>query len=241
LSAKPIPSRQRLIVALDVPSHDEALSLVDELGDAVELYKVGLELFLAGDYRSLIGQLRERGKDVFADLKFFDVPATVAAAVRQSARLGVKFVTVHAQDAALEAAVAHKDRLAVLAVTVLTSLDKADLVAMGFPMDEYDRKVEDVVLARAQRALQLGADGVVSSGLEAHQLRSSLGDRFLIVSPGIRPVDNRAIDDQKRVMTPEQAFRAGADYVVVGRPIREAPSPRAAADAIQAVIASVFG
>jgi orotidine-5'-phosphate decarboxylase len=135
----------------------------------------------------------------------------------------------------LRAAAEEKNGLKILAVTVLTSLDQGDLTALGFECD-----VETLVLSRAKRALEAGCDGVISSGLEAKALRSSLGDGFLIVSPGIRPVENRAEDDQKRVVTPEQAFRSGADYIVVGRPIREAHDPKAKAEDIQRTIASIF-
>jgi orotidine-5'-phosphate decarboxylase len=236
LSAKPIPARERLIVALDVPGADEALRLVATLGDAVHFYKLGLELFVAGGYFELVRELRGQGRRIFADLKLFDVPETVAAAVRQLRGKGADFVTVHGNDAILEAACREKGDTKVLAVTALTSLDKGDLQDLGFHCE-----VRELVLSRARRALALGCDGVISSGLEAAALREELGERFLIVVPGIRPVENRREDDQKRVMTPEQAFLAGADHVVVGRPIRQAPDPRAAALAIQETIARLFG
>jgi orotidine-5'-phosphate decarboxylase len=236
LSAKPIPARERLIVALDVPDAGEALRLVATLGDAVHFYKLGLELFVAGGYFELVRELRGQGRRVFADLKLFDVPETVAAAVRQLRGKGADFVTVHGNDAILEAACREKGDTKVLAVTALTSLDKGDLQDLGFHCE-----VRELVLSRARRALALGCDGVISSGLEAAALREELGERFLIVVPGIRPVENRREDDQKRVMTPEQAFLAGADHVVVGRPIRQAPDPRAAALALQETIARLFG
>jgi orotidine-5'-phosphate decarboxylase len=235
LSAKPIPARERLIVALDVPDPAEARRLVATLGDAVHFYKLGLELFMAGGYFDLVRELRGQGKRVFADLKFFDVPETVRAAVRQLRGKGAEFVTVHGNDAILEAACREKSETKILAVTALTSLDKADLQDLGFHCE-----VRELVLSRARRALALGCDGVISSGLEAAALRQELGERFLIVVPGIRPVENRSEDDQKRVMTPEQALLAGADHVVVGRPIRGAPDPRAAALAIQEAIARLF-
>jgi orotidine-5'-phosphate decarboxylase len=235
LSAKPIPARERLIVALDVPDPSEARRLVATLGDAVHFYKLGLELFMTGGYFDLVRELRGQGKRVFADLKFFDVPETVRAAVRQLRGKGAEFVTVHGNDAILEAACREKGETKILAVTALTSLDKADLQDLGFHCD-----VRELVLSRARRALALGCDGVISSGLEASALRQELGERFLIVVPGIRPVENRSEDDQKRVMTPEQALLAGADHVVVGRPIRGAPDPRAAALAIQEAIARLF-
>ena len=235
VSTKPIPRRERLIVALDVDSCEEAMELVTRLGDSVSFYKLGLQLFMSRGYFELADRLRALGKRVFADLKFFDVPETVASAVRMLAATGVDFATVHGNDAMLEAAAREKKDLKILAVTVLTSLDRGDLRDLGF-----DVAVEELVLSRARRALALGCDGVISSGLEAKALRGELGERLLIVSPGIRPVENRPTDDQKRVVSVEDAFRNGADYIVVGRPIRAAKDPRAAAEAVQATIASIF-
>jgi orotidine-5'-phosphate decarboxylase len=236
LSKKPIPPHERLIMALDVPGVDEAKALVDTLGDTVSFYKIGLELFMAGDYFGLIQWLRERGKKVFADLKFFDVPETVARAVRALSRHGVDFATVHGNDAIMEAAAKAKGEVKILAVTVLTSLDQGDLNDLGFACD-----VQQLVLSRARRALALGCDGVISSGLEVPLLREEVDDKLLVISPGIRPVENRPSDDQKRVVTVEQAFRNGADYIVVGRPIRDAADPREAAERVQAQIRQVFG
>jgi orotidine-5'-phosphate decarboxylase len=235
LSRKPIPAPERLIFALDVPGADAARRLVETLGDSVRFYKLGLELFLAGGYFELVDWLLERDKKVFVDLKLFDVPETVAAAVRQLRHRPVALTTVHGNDGILEAACREKGDLKILAVTVLTSLDQGDLKDLGFEVD-----VEKLVLSRARRALELGCDGVVSSGLEARALRQHLGDRLLIVTPGIRPVENRPSDDQKRVTNVEEAFRAGADYIVVGRPIRNAPQPEQAAAAIQESIARLF-
>ena len=236
LSTKSISPRERLIFALDVPNQARALDLVDRLGDAVLFYKLGLELFMLGDYFKLTDRLLSLGKKIFADLKFFDVPETVARAVRQLRSHGVHFTTVHGNDRMLEAAVQEKGTLKILAVTVLTSLDQCDLEDLGFTCD-----VEQLVLSRARRALKLGCDGVISSGLEAAKLRQELTDRFLIVAPGIRPVENRQIDDQKRIVTVERAFMNGADYSVVGRPIRDAEDPRKAAEDIQQTIKSLFG
>jgi len=230
-----IPSNERLIVALDVPHAAQAKALVEQLGDSVSFYKLGLELTMSGDYFNLIDWLQKKEKKVFADLKFFDVPETVGRAVRQLTDRHIEFVSVHGDDAMLEAAVKVKKGLKILAVTVLTSLNRQDLEDLGFQCD-----VESLVLSRAKRALRLGCDGVISSGLEAAKLRDRLGDQFLIVSPGIRPVDNRHDDDQKRVVTVEQAFLDGADYIVVGRPIRNAVDPKVAADAIQSSIARVL-
>lgn len=233
---KNAPPRDRLILALDVPDADSARALVTELGDAVQFYKIGLELAMSGDYFELLDWLLDRGKRVFADLKFYDVPATVAAAVRQVRNRGATFLTVHGDRAIMEAAAAEKgDSLRVLAVTVLTSLDKADLEEMGIHDD-----VRDVVLKRARLAIASGCDGVIASGHEAAALRATLGAAPLIVTPGIRPADNTRRDDQKRIVTPAAAMRNGADYLVVGRPIRGAAQPRAAAEAIQAEIASAL-
>lgn len=235
LSNKPIPPQERLILALDVPSPEQAWQLVTRLGSRVRFYKLGLELFMAGGYFELIAALRSQGLRVFVDLKFFDVPQTVSSAVRQLAARGADFCTVHGNDAILEAACAAKEDLRVLAVTVLTSLDQGDMDALGFQTD-----ISSLVLSRAQRALALGCDGVISSGLEAARLRSDLGERLLIVVPGIRPVLNRPIDDQKRTMDVEDAFRAGADHIVVGRPIHAAADPCVAAEEIQNRIAALF-
>jgi len=230
-----IPRNERLIVALDVPNADEARKLVVTLGDTVSFYKIGLELFTAGGYFEILEWLVQRGNKVFVDLKFFDVPETVRAAVRGLRNRGVTFATVHGNQAILEAAGRDKGELKILAVTVLTSLDRGDLDDLGFDCD-----VERLVLSRARRALQAGCDGVISSGLEAPALKRELGSRLLIVTPGIRPVDNREADDQKRTVNVAQAFANGADYIVVGRPIRQARDPRAAAQSIQETIATIF-
>jgi len=236
-SNKKIPRRERLIFALDVPTAAEAKQLVDQLGEAVQFYKLGLQLFMAGGYFELIEWLKNRNKQVFADLKFFDVPETVKSAVAGLKSRGVTFATVHGNDAILKAAVESGSGVGILAVTVLTSLDRGDLTDLGFQCD-----VEALVLSRAKRALQIGCAGVISSGLEAPKLRQHLGHQFLIVSPGIRPVENKPVeaDDQKRVADVEQAFHNGADYIVVGRPIRRAPDPRAKAEEIQGTIAKLF-
>jgi len=235
LSRKDIAPQERLILALDVPDAQAARALVERLGDSLHFYKLGLELFLAGGYFELVAWLRARDKRVFCDLKLFDVPETVARAVRRLREHDLAFVTVHGNDAILEAAVREKGPLDLLAVTLLTSLDRRDLEDLGFACDP-----EALVLSRARRALALGCDGVVSSGLEVPALREVLGDGLVVVVPGIRPVDNRPEDDQRRVVSVTQAFRNGADYIVVGRPIRDAPDPRAAALAIQREIAGLF-
>lgn len=230
-----IAVRDRLIFAMDVPDTAQARQLAATLGDAVRFYKLGLELMMSGDYFDLLEWLIARDKKVFADLKFFDVPATVAAAVRQLARHGVTFATVHGNQGIMEAAAQAKGAMKVLAVTVLTSLDRGDLDDLGFACD-----VERLVLSRARRAFAAGCDGVIASGLELPALRHAVDGRLLVVTPGIRPVENRPVDDQKRVVTVEQAFRDGADYIVVGRPIRDAADPRQAAEAIQHTIAGIF-
>lgn len=220
---------------MDVPEAEQAKTLAHQLGDSVGFYKLGLELMMTGDYFDLIDWLVARKKKVFADLKFFDVPATVGRAVARLARRGVNFTTVHGNQGIMEAAAAAKGDLRILAVTALTSLDRGDLDDLGFSC-----QVDELVLSRARRALEAGCDGIVASGLELPQLRKMLGDRLLIVTPGIRPVDNRPEDDQKRVVTVERAFTDGADYVVVGRPIRNAADPRTAAESIQESIAKIF-
>jgi orotidine-5'-phosphate decarboxylase len=233
---KHIAASERLIFALDVPDCDRARALVSELGDAVSFYKIGLELMMSGGYFELLDWLLERNKKVFADLKFFDIPATVGASVRALKNRGASFVTVHGNQAIMEAAAENKgDQLKVLGVTVLTSLDRGDLDDLGFHCD-----LESLVLSRARRALEAGCDGVISSGLEVAKLRAHIDSRLLVVTPGIRPVDNKPDGDQKRVVSVEQAFLNGADHIVVGRPIRDAGSPRAAAEAIQSTIASLF-
>ena len=209
--------------------------MVKQLGDAVHFYKLGLELATSGGYFELVDWLAGQGKQIFVDLKFFDVPATVAAAVRNLNNRGVTFATVHGNQSIMEAAGAAKGDVKILAVTALTSLDRGDLDDLGFDCD-----VRDLVLSRARRALEAGCDGVIASGLELAALRQTIDDQLLVITPGIRPVDNRAEDDQKRVVTVEQAFADGADYIVIGRPIRNASDPRKAAQSIQATIAEAF-
>ena len=235
MNPKPIPVRERLIFALDVPDAEAARRTVNLLGDAVQFYKLGLELFMSGEYFALLDWLVARDKKVFVDLKFFDVPATVSAAVRQLQNRGVTFTTVHGNQSIMQAAGEAKGDVKVLAVTVLTSLDRGDLDDLGF-----DCQIEQLVLSRARRALEAGCDGVISSGLEVKMLRQFIDQRLLVVTPGIRPVENRPTDDQKRVVSVQQAFEYGADYIVVGRPIRDAVDPRAAAEMVQGQIVSVL-
>ena len=232
---KPIPSSERLIFALDVASAQEARALVQTLGDSVGFYKIGLELFMAGGYFELIDWLAGQGKKIFVDLKFFDVPETVKRAVAALAGKPVSFATVHGNQKIMEAAVSAASGVGILAVTVLTSLDRGDLDDLGFQCDPAE-----LVLSRARRALEAGCAGVISSGLEVARLRQEVDHKLMVVSPGIRPVENAGGDDQKRIVTPQAAFEAGADYIVVGRPIRNAADPKAKAQEIQAQIASVF-
>lgn len=222
-----------------MPTADEARAIVTRLGDTVRFYKIGLELFTGGGYFDLLDWLTGRGSKVFVDLKFFDIPATVAAAVRNLSGRGATFCTVHGNDAMMAAAAQAARETpggpGILAVTVLTSLDRGDMDDLGFEAD-----IGRVVLSRARRALALGCAGVVSSGLEVKALREEVGDEPIAVCPGIRPGLNRPADDQKRAVDIEEAFALGADYLVIGRPIRSAPDPAAAAEAIQRRIAACF-
>jgi orotidine-5'-phosphate decarboxylase len=229
------PRRERLIVALDVPTGAQARALAEQLGDSVHFYKIGLELFTSGGYFELLHWLTARGNKVFADLKFYDIPATVRRAVANLRGSGATFLTVHGHRSIMDAAAKEKGRMKILAVTVLTSFDRRDLDEMGGSID-----VEQRVLSRARSAAESGCDGVIASGLEAPRLKAEFGSRLLIVTPGIRPPDAKPADDQKRTVDVAQAFRNGADYIVVGRPVRDAPDPKAAAEAIQRTIASIF-
>ncbi|MEC7859898.1 MAG: orotidine-5'-phosphate decarboxylase [Pseudomonadota bacterium] len=236
MNEKHIVNKDRLIFAMDVPDCDQAKELTETLGDAVTFYKLGLELMMTNGYFDLMDWMLERDKKIFADLKFFDIPATVGSAVRQLKDRGASFVTIHGNQAIMEAAAENKgDKLKVLAVTALTSLDRGDLDDLGF-----DCNVEELVLSRAKRALQAGCDGVIASGIEAPQLRKNIDSKLLVITPGIRPVDNKPSQDQKRVVTVTRAFENGADYIVVGRPIRDANNPRNAAEEIQASISNCF-
>jgi orotidine-5'-phosphate decarboxylase len=230
-----IPRAERLIVALDVATPQEARALVEKLGDAARFYKIGLELFTAEGYFELLAWLTARGNKVFADLKLYDIPETVRRAVANLRRHGATFLTVHGHRSVMEAAAGEKGDTKILAVTVLTSFDQRDLTEMG-----STRSVEELVLARARGAAESGCDGVISSGLEAQALKNAFGNRLLVVTPGIRPLQNKPADDQKRTVDVAQAFASGADYIVVGRPIREAGDPRAAAAAIQTTIEKIF-
>ena len=222
-------ARERLIVALDVPDLAHAKALVERLGDTVGHYKIGLELAMTPDYFVLLDWLVGQGHRVFCDLKLHDIPATVGRAVERLAASGAQLLTVHAgQTAMLEAAAQAKGAtLQVIAVTALTSLDQADLTDLGITTP-----VDDLVLRHASRARQAGLDGVVCSGHEVGRVRALLGPDALAVTPGIRPKLETHHADQKRVMTPQAAIKAGASHIVVGRPIRDADNPAAAAESI---------
>jgi len=235
-----IPRAERLIVALDVPTPGEARALVERLGDSARFYKVGLELFSAPGSLELVGWLAARGNKVFADLKLYDIPETVGRAVANLRGHGATFLTVHGHRSVMQAAAQEKGDLKILAVTVLTSFDQRDLDEMGIGTSA---SVEQLVLARARGAVETGCDGVIASGLEARRLKAEFEDRLLVVTPGIRPLEEgraKIRDDQKRAVDVAQAFAAGADYIVVGRPIRQAADPRAAAAAIQDTIARIY-
>jgi orotidine-5'-phosphate decarboxylase len=236
-AASSIAAHERLIFALDVPDFALAKKLVTRLADTVHFYKIGLELATSPHYFELLRWLLDQDKKVFADLKLYDIPATVGAAVRQLSKSGASFLTVHGDRAIMAAAGAEKgERLQILAVTVLTSIAPQDLLDMGVTLS-----VEELALLRARQAVESGCDGVIASGLEAARLREALGVSPLIVTPGIRPADAARNDDQRRVVTPTLAFQSGANYIVVGRPIRDAADPAQAAAAIQTEIAAFFG
>ncbi len=231
-----IALRDRLIVALDLPGTAPAEAMIARLGDSVTFYKIGYQLAYAGGL-SLVRQLTGNGKKVFVDLKLHDIGNTVARGVESLAALGATFLTVHAYPQTMKAAVEARagSGLQILAVTVLTSYDDADLQAAG-----YRLSVSDLVEARARQAQALGVDGLVCSPEEAASLRQIVGRSMSLVTPGIRPAGTPS-GDQKRIMTPQRAIAAGADYLVVGRPVMEAADPKAAAEAIQAEIAQALG
>jgi orotidine-5'-phosphate decarboxylase len=227
-----IAPRDRLIVALDLPGLEPAEAMVARLGDSVTFYKIGYQLAFAGGL-PLVRKLADKGKKVFIDLKLHDIGSTVARGVESIASLGGTFLTVHAYPQTMKAAVEGRagSNLKILAVTVLTSYDDGDLYAAGYRLG-----VSDLVEARARQAQVLGVDGLVCSPEEAASLRKVVGRKMSLVTPGVRPAGS-AFGDQKRIMTPARAITAGADYLVVGRPILEAADPKAAAEAIVAEIA----
>jgi len=234
-----VDARERLILAVDVPSADEAERLLDRVGDAISFVKIGLELYTAAG-PDMVGRAVARGKRVFLDLKFLDIEETVRRATARAAEMGVQFLTIHANRKALNAAVEGRaaatkaPALKLLAVTVLTNFDAGDLRDMGVQWT-----VADLVTARAKLAADVGLDGVIASGEEAAVIREKVGKDLLIVTPGIRPA-NEGTDDHARVSTPANAIKAGADYLVVGRPIRDAKDPRAAANRIVEEMQAAF-
>jgi orotidine-5'-phosphate decarboxylase len=235
LSNKNITPSDRLIFALDVPNKADALKWADLLGDSITFYKLGLEFCMSGSYFEVIEELRGRGKRIFADLKLSDVPATVRGAVANLSQYGIDFLTLHGTSGVYREVVPVRGNIRLLAVTVLTSVDHEEVQEMG-----WQGPVEDLVSRRARVAVDCGVDGLIASGLEAVRLRRELGQAPLLITPGIRAEGERGGDDQKRTMTVEQAFRAGADHIVVGRPIRKAANPKAAAEAIQREISDLF-
>lgn len=230
-----IAPKDRLIVALDLPSVDAAAAMIAKLGDSVSFYKIGYQLAYAGGL-PLIGKLADSGKKVFADLKMHDIGNTVTRGVESVARLGATFVTVHAYPQTMKGAVDGRGSasLKILAVTVLTSYNDDDLHEAGYRLG-----VSELVEARARQAQVLGIDGLVSSPEEVGSLREIVGQKMCLVTPGIRPA-GAASGDQKRIMTPSRAITAGADYLVVGRPVMGAADPKAAAEAIHAEIAQAL-
>ena len=232
----PLSAHERLIFALDVPGKAEAIEWVDRLGDAVSFYKIGMELLGSGEYFDVLDVLAQRNKRIFVDLKFFDIPATVGGVIKRLSQWPVDYCTIHGWHPAMmaAAAAANTSDMRLLAVTVLTSMGRADLAQMGI-----DREPVDVVVERALAAQAAGIDGVIASGQEAAPIRAATGAGFSIVCPGIRP-DGGGSDDQQRTVGVAQAFADGADAIVVGRPIRLAADPRAAALGMQNEISKIF-
>jgi len=230
---KDIRIKDRLIFALDVPEVSLAKKIVTELDDSVNFYKIGMELLMTGQYFELLDWLIAKDKKVFVDLKFFDVPETVGRTIARLSDYGATFATIHGNQALMEKAVENKNNLKILAVTALTSLDRGDLDDLGF-----DCNVKDLVISRAKRAFEAGCDGIVSSGLEVPFIREYVDNKLIAVTPGIRPVAND--DDQKRVVDVATAFKSGSDYIVVGRPIKNAEDRYEAASNIQKIIRTTF-
>lgn len=238
MSRAPLPLRndEKLIFALDVPDKAQAIEWVERLGDTVSFYKIGMELLASGEYFDVLEELAKRDKRVFVDLKFFDIPATIAGVVRRLSQWPVSYCTIHGWHPAMmeAAAAANTSEMRLLAVTVLTSMGRPDLAQMGI-----DREPVDVVVERALAAQRTGIDGVIASGQEAAPIRAATGAGFSIVCPGIRP-GGPVGDDQQRTVGVAQAFADGADAIVVGRPIRLATDPRAAAQLMQDEISKSF-
>ena len=232
-----IDARDRLILALDVPDIQAAQSMVDRLEGVVSFFKVGLTLQLAEGVEGFIRKLLGQGKRLFLDYKYYDVPETLKKAISRAANLGVTFLTIHGSGNLIQAAVVGRGNsgLKLFTVTVLTSMDAGDIAEMGYAQ----HSVEELVLFRARKALEAGCDGVIASGLEAKKIKEISGNKLLVVTPGIRP-EGYPEDDQKRRSTPASAILAGADYLVIGRPITGAPDPRMAAEQIVAEMQKAF-
>ena len=230
---KDINIEDRLIFALDIQEVAKAKEIVVELDDSVNFYKIGMELLMTGQYFELLDWLIAKDKKVFVDLKFFDVPETVGRTIARLSQYGATFATIHGNQALMEKAAENKNNLKILAVTALTSLDRGDLDDLGFKCN-----VKDLVISRAKRAFEAGCDGIVSSGLEVPYIREYVDNKLIAVTPGIRPVAND--DDQKRVVDVATAFKSGSDYIVVGRPIKNAENRYQAASNIQKIIKSTF-
>ena len=230
---KDIKIEDRLIFALDLSEVSEAKDIVSELDDSVNFYKIGMEMLMTGKYFELLEWLTKKDKKVFVDLKFFDVPETVGRTIARLSNYGATFATIHGNQALMEKASENKNNLKILAVTALTSLDRGDLDDLGFTCN-----VQDLVISRAKRAFEAGCDGVVSSGLEVPYIREYVDNKLICVTPGIRPVAN--VDDQKRVVDVASAFKSGSDYIVVGRPIKNAENRYKAASNIQKIIKKTF-
>lgn len=221
-----IPLNERIIFPLDVDTHEKAEEWVKRLESHINFFKVGLELFMTG-WQPVTKMITDRGHKVMCDIKMFDVPETIKSALKLLKNNNVTFVTVHGNDSMLKAAVSEKNGVKILSVTVLTSLGDEDMKDLGF-----ECSIEELVYKRAKRALDIGCDGVISSGLEVPKLRKDLGDKFIVVTPGIRPGGNIE-DDQVRIVTPKDAIKSGADHVVIGRPIRNANDPIKVVESIQ--------
>ena len=230
---KDINIEDRLIFALDIPEVVKAKEIVVELDDSINFYKIGMELLMTGQYFELLDWLIAKDKKVFVDLKFFDVPETVGRTIARLSEYGATFATIHGNQALMEKAAENKNNLKILAVTALTSLDRGDLDDLGFKCN-----VKDLVISRAKRAFEAGCDGIVSSGLEVPYIREYVDNKLIAVTPGIRPVAND--DDQKRVVDVATALKSGSDYIVVGRPIKNAENRYQAASNIQKIIKSTF-
>jgi len=232
---KNIPIDKRIIFALDVESGDEAKKWIYLLSDTVKFFKIGLELFVNSGF-SVVDEVLKRECEVMLDLKLYDIPKTVYRTVKQIVKRDISFLTVHGNMEILKAAVdaASFSNVGILGVTVLTSFDEKDLRQMGYPINP-----EELVLKRASLAKEAGCVGVVASGLEAKYLRENLGEEFILVTPGIRLMQG-AFEDQKRVVTPAAAILNGADYLVIGRPIRDAKEPKSLVRAIQKEIGSIL-